>query len=67
MHFSLEKGDCKLVLLDIQGAGDSLWDPEIASTELSSEEDEYQFCIGNLSVEAISKFRQNHSCNMYYN
>ena len=65
MHFSFEKSDCKLMLLDIQGAGDSLCDPEIASSELLSEEDEYQFCTGNLSVEAISKFCQNHSCNAY--
>ncbi len=53
------------MLLDIQGAGDLLCDPEIASSELLSEEDEYQFCIGNLSVEAINKFCQSHSCNTY--
>ena len=65
MHFSFEKSDGKLMLLDIQGAGDLLCDPEIASSELLSEEDEYQFCIGNLSVEAINKFCQSHSCNTY--
>ena len=64
MHFSFEKSDGKLMLLDIQGAGD-LCDPEIASSELLSEEDEYQFRIGNLSVEAINKFCQSHSCNTY--
>lgn len=55
------------MLLDIQGAGDTLCDPEIASSILLSEDAEYQFCIGNLSVNAISKFCQDHSCNMYCN
>ena len=41
MHFSFEKSDRKLMLLDIQGAGDSLCNIEIASSELLSEEDEY--------------------------
>lgn len=65
VHYSFEKSDRKLMLLDIQGAGDYLCDPEIASSELLSEEDEYQFCIGNLSVEAINKVCLTHSCNTY--
>ena len=40
-HFSFEKSDRKLMLLDIQGAGYTLCDPEIATTELLSDEDDY--------------------------
>lgn len=65
VHFSFEKSAGKLMLLDIQGAEYTLCDPEIATSALLSEDDEYQFCIGNLSVEAINKFCQAHSCNTY--
>jgi hypothetical protein len=33
-HFSFVKSDKKLILLDIQGSGGNLYDPEVASLEL---------------------------------
>lgn len=51
-HFSFEKSSYKLMVLDIQGTGHKLYDPEIASSELL-ENDEFLFCTGNLSQTAI--------------
>ncbi len=64
-HFSFEKSESKLMLLDIQGAGYTLCDPEIASAELQSHDDEYMYCVGNLSVSAITEFCKSHKCNIY--
>ena len=64
-HFSFEKSYSKLMLLDIQGAGHTLCDPEIASAELLSDDDEYLYCGGNLSVTAITNFCKSHKCNIY--
>lgn len=63
-HFSYEKSKKQLMVLDLQGSGHLLYDPEIASTKLL-EENEYMFCAGNLSENAIETFLQNHQCNMF--
>ena len=55
-HFSYEKSDKKLMLLDLQGSGYELFDPEIASHELFDGSAEVLYCAGNLSEMAIDKF-----------
>lgn len=64
-HFAYEKSEGKLIVLDIQGAGYALYDPEIASLDLLSDEGTYQFCTGNLSDIAMQKFFDQHQCNEY--
>ena len=43
------------MVLDIQGPGYTLYNPEIASADLQSEDGGYQFCTGNLTGNAIDK------------
>jgi len=54
-----------LIVLDIQGAGYTLYDPEIASLDLLTGDGTYQFCTGNLSEIAMNKFFEKHQCNKY--
>ena len=63
-HFSFEKSYRKLMLLDIQGCGLKLYDPEIASSELV-EDGEVLFCAWNLSKTAIDNFVFHHVCNKF--
>ncbi len=65
VHFSFHKSDGKLMLLDIQGAGMKLCDPEIASCQLLSEDHQYMYCAGNMSIQGIENFKKNHTCNKY--
>ena len=65
-HFSYEKSNHELMLLDIQGCGYRLFDPEIASTTLM-DGNEILFTTGNLSKEAIDTFIKEHVCNVYCN
>lgn len=68
VHYSYVKSGAQLMVLDIQGVGYSLCDPEIASSELTDPCDADQsilFCCGNLSVTAIAKFLELHKCNKY--
>ena len=62
-HFTYEKSEGKLIVLDIQGAGYNLYDPEIASLHLLGDEGNYMFCTGNLSETAITSFFGIHECN----
>lgn len=63
-HFSFEKSEKKLMVVDIQGSGCNLYDPEIASTDLL-DNGKVLFCAGNLSTTAIEKFTMDHQCNKY--
>ncbi|KAJ7365535.1 hypothetical protein OS493_005647 [Desmophyllum pertusum] len=66
VHSTYESTNHKLMLLDIQGSGYQLYDPEIATTELFCEnKSEIYFCCGNLSTIAIGEFSKKHKCNMY--
>ena len=65
VHFTHEKSEGKLIVLDIQGAGYTLYDPEIASLHLVNDDGTYQFCTGNLSEIAMKKFFEKHQCNKY--
>ena len=62
-HFSYERSEREVMLLDIQGCGSCLFDPEIASKEL--EPSNMLFCTGNLSKNAIQNFTASHKCNDY--
>ena len=64
-HYTYEKSEGKVMVLDIQGSGYTLYDPEIASTEIQNEDGSYQFCTGNLAGKAIESFFENHQCNCY--
>ena len=64
-HFSLEMSAGKLMLLDLQGSAYKLYDPEIATSDLQNENDEFYFCAGNLTEIAINKFKSSHECNLY--
>ena len=63
-HFSFVKSEKKLMLVDIQGSGANLYDPEVASLELQ-DDGEILFCAGNLSKMAIDTFIAFHVCNQY--
>lgn len=65
-HFSYHESDEKLMLLDIQGSGLTLYDPEIATAEeFVGLEGERYFCGGNLNGEAMDLFFEKHRCNIY--
>ena len=62
-HFSYERSNKELMVIDMQGSGHS-YDPEIASKDLRDGE-EVLFSTGNLSTMAINNFVDNHVCNEY--
>lgn len=65
-HFSYVYTDKKMMLLDLQGAMYNLYDPEISTTSLCSEEQsEIYFCAGNLSSQGIERFLFEHICNKF--
>ena len=64
-HFSSEKSENKLIILYIQGSDHTLYDPEIATSDLFDGDHEMLFCSGNLSKVAIENFVKDHSCNKY--
>lgn len=66
-HFTFEKSQGKLIVLDLQGSNHYLYDPEIASSELLNDDGTVKFCNGNLTKEAIDTFFSNHECNFYCN
>ncbi|CAB3984462.1 transient receptor potential cation channel subfamily M member 6-like [Paramuricea clavata] len=68
MHYSYQVSQGECLLVDIQGTGYQLYDPEVASKALMSDvggADQLNFCIGNLSTEAIETFFEKHKCSIY--
>ena len=65
VHFSYEKSNYQVMLLDVQGIYYELFDPEIASAELFDSQKEVLFTTGNLSATAIENFKVNHTCSFY--
>ena len=65
VHFSYEKSDHKLMLLDVQGSGYILYDPEIATASNAIDENNLKFMLGNLAFNACWNFINVHSCNKY--
>ena len=64
-HFSYERSQKEVMVPDIQGCGCSLFDLEIASKVIMSDDEVYLFCTGNLSINAINNFIGKHKCNLY--
>ena len=62
MHFSYEVTSKECIVVDLQGVGNEVCDPEIASTAVL-EDGELTFCAGNLSQHAIENCFHNHLCN----
>lgn len=52
----------EIMVVDLQGSGHMLYDPEIASTKLTKGK-EILFCAGNIETDAVSGFISAHSCN----
>ena len=67
VHYSYQMSKGQFLLVDIQGTGYKLYDPEIASTVHTEGENSsmINFCIGNLSTQAIDVFFKEHICNTY--
>ena len=63
-HFSYVDSNQKLMLVDIQGAGYKLYDPEIATQEDEASSENF-FCGGNLYNMAFENFFAVHKCNVY--
>ena len=64
MQFSFVVKNKQLMVVDLQGVGYNLCDPEIASMVLL-EERQLNFCAGNLSADAIETFMTHHTCNKF--
>ena len=54
----------QLMVVDLQGVCCNLCDPEIASMVLL-EEGQLNFCVWNLSADAIETFITHHKCNKF--
>ena len=68
VHFSFAKSKKKLMVVDIQGSGYNLSDPENATVgEAFDETKKLLFCVGNLSDHAYYSFFDGHACNLYCN
>ena len=53
VHFSYAFSEKKMLLVDLQGSMFKLYDPEIATSQFTSDTDESYFCAGNLSHVSI--------------
>ena len=62
-HFSYVKSKKKLLLVDIQGTGYKLFDPEIATSDGSFDVENLMFCMGYLSTVTIDDFFNERKCN----
>ena len=56
IHYTYNKLEGNLMVLDIQGIGNILCDPEIAAEDIVDIDDEFLFCLGNLVTNAIQAF-----------
>ena len=65
VHYSYYTSKKELMLLDVQGCNNILFDPEIASKSLFADNQELLFCTGNLTETAMTSFIQSHKCNFY--
>lgn len=66
VHYTYASSNQQLMLLDIQGSGYCLYDPEIATNEIMDASSmEFYFCCGNCSSVGITGFLDEHECNDY--
>ena len=63
-HYSYEKSERRMLLVDLQGSGNVLFDPEIATVDFF-DNGELLFCAGNLPLTASDTFISNHKCNRF--
>ena len=61
----MKTSDHKLMLLDVQGSGYILYDPEIATASDGIDESNLKFMLGNLAFDACWNFTNVHSCIKY--
>ena len=55
-----------MLLTDVQGCQYCLFDPEIASAQVYSDnQDEIMFGVGNPSLQVIKNFGLSHKCNTF--
>ena len=64
-HFSFEKSKQNMLLVDIQGSGFKLYDPEIATNANALKDGKLKFCLGNLGTSAVENFFKTHECNKF--
>ncbi|CAB3981161.1 Transient receptor potential cation channel subfamily M member 6 [Paramuricea clavata] len=68
-HYTYERSEHQLMVVDIQGVDHNLFDPEVASSTLFYANDKtIFFCCGNLSTDAIDMFnliKAVHVCNKF--
>ncbi|XP_066930542.1 myosin heavy chain kinase A-like [Clytia hemisphaerica] len=64
-HYSHVKSNEKFMLVDIQGSGYKLYDPEIATSSNAIQQSRLNFNLGNLSKAAIDMFMEGHVCNRF--
>ena len=63
VHYSYVSSKGKLMILDIQGLGYTLYDPEISTALLvDGDTEELYFCCGNCSSIGIQAFIKSHKC-----
>ena len=65
VHYTFAKCKDMAMALDIQGCGYTMTDPEFATMKERNDEDLYLFCGGNLKVNAITKFLDQHNCSEF--
>ena len=65
-HYTYERSGQQLIVLDIQVVDHNLCDPKVASSTLIDSSDKtILFCCGNLSTDAIDRFKEEHACNKF--
>ena len=62
VHDTYEKSKDNLMVLDIQGIGNLLYDPEIATEDIVDIDYKFLFCLGNSTT--IQAFFSAHECNV---
>ena len=65
VHYAYKMSEVNLMVVDIQGIGNILRDPEVATENTIDVGDELLFCLGNLRANAIQTFLGVHECNAY--
>ena len=62
-HFTFVKSNSQLMVLDTQGSNEIMFDPEVATVvDTYDEIGSLNFCMGNMSKEAITTFFRMHKC-----
>ena len=64
-HYSYCRSGKHSMVIDIQGCGYSITDPEVATMQHTDASDNKLFCGGNLRSKAINAFMMNHECSEY--